>query len=161
MPADRKETIARAAMTLLMKKGVKKLTVKDIVEECHITSQAFYYHFEEIPEPLRWMIEKATDLALQETLAQQSAEDGLRSFFVMAINSMPYVSRGMNSNYSAELAVLLRQYIERFFAAAAEGKSLYAHRPPAEIKFILRYHCNAILGCSRTGPRAILSTSTR
>ena len=49
MPADMKDTIAQAAKSLLMEKGVRKLTVKDIVEECSITRQAFYYHFEDIP----------------------------------------------------------------------------------------------------------------
>ena len=45
-----KKTIAEAASNLLFEKKVKKLTVKDIVEECHITRQAFYYHFEDIPD---------------------------------------------------------------------------------------------------------------
>ena len=43
MPVDMKETIAQAAKTLLMEKGVKKLTVKDIVGECQITRQAVSY----------------------------------------------------------------------------------------------------------------------
>lgn len=44
MAVDMKETIAEAARKLLMEKKVKKLTVKDIVETCEITRQAFYYH---------------------------------------------------------------------------------------------------------------------
>ena len=36
MAADMKETIALAARTLLFEKRVKKLTVKDIVEECQM-----------------------------------------------------------------------------------------------------------------------------
>lgn len=44
MAIDMKKTIAEAASNLLFEKKVKKLTVKDIVEECHITRQAFYYH---------------------------------------------------------------------------------------------------------------------
>jgi len=52
MAIDMKKTIAEAASNLLFEKKVKKLTVKDIVEECHITRQAFYYHFEDIPDPL-------------------------------------------------------------------------------------------------------------
>lgn len=43
-----KEAIAEAARILLLEKKVRKLTVKDIVEECHITRQTFYYHFEGI-----------------------------------------------------------------------------------------------------------------
>ena len=50
MAIDMKKTIAEAASNLLFEKKVKKLTVKDIVEECHITRQAFYYHFEDIPD---------------------------------------------------------------------------------------------------------------
>ena len=34
MPMDMKEIIAEAAKKLLMERNAKKLTVKDIVEEC-------------------------------------------------------------------------------------------------------------------------------
>ena len=50
MPTDMKRAIAEAMQTLLIERHVKKLTVKDIVEQCHITRQAFYYHFEGIRE---------------------------------------------------------------------------------------------------------------
>ena len=42
VPTDMKKNIAEAVLTLLMERHVKKLTVKDIVEQCHITRQAFY-----------------------------------------------------------------------------------------------------------------------
>ena len=42
LPVDMKELIAEAARTLLTDHHVKKLTVKDIVEQCPITRQAFY-----------------------------------------------------------------------------------------------------------------------
>ena len=45
MPIDMKAAICRSASELLTKKRTKKLTVKDIVEECGITRQTFYYHF--------------------------------------------------------------------------------------------------------------------
>lgn len=44
MAVDTKELIAEAVKRLLMQKKVKKLTVKDIVDECSITRQTFYYH---------------------------------------------------------------------------------------------------------------------
>lgn len=40
MPMDMKEIIAEAAKRLLMEQNAKKLTVKDIVEECQITRNA-------------------------------------------------------------------------------------------------------------------------
>ena len=42
MSIDMKETIAETAKYLVSKKQVRKLTVKDIVDECQITRQTFY-----------------------------------------------------------------------------------------------------------------------
>lgn len=93
MAADMKQTIAQAAKTLLMDKNIKKLTVKDIVEECHITRQAFYYHFEDIPALFRWMLERNIEQNLLETQYAENGEARLRKLFLVAINSLPYVKK--------------------------------------------------------------------
>lgn len=146
MPGDMKRAIAEAAQTLLMDRHVKKLTVKDIVEQCHITRQAFYYHFEGIPELLRWMIDGYFEQVMGETLAQKDGEEGLRCFFVMAINAAPYVERGMKSNYGEELKRLLRQCFQRYFTLASEKRNIYPHCTHTQLKVIQRYHSQAILG---------------
>ena len=66
MAIDMKKTIAEAASNLLFEKKVKKLTVKDIVEECHITRQAFYYHFEDIPDLIQWVLYQEMEIVLEE-----------------------------------------------------------------------------------------------
>lgn len=76
MAVDTKELIAEAVKRLLMQKKVKKLTVKDIVDECSITRQTFYYHFEDIPDLLKWVLERGTDKMVEETLTQGNAEKG-------------------------------------------------------------------------------------
>ena len=94
MPAEMKETIARAALQLLTEKHVKKLTVKDIVDQCHITRQAFYYHFENIPTLFCWMMEKNTERTLQNVLAKGSGEKGLRYFLSWPSTPSPMSSAG-------------------------------------------------------------------
>ena len=74
---DMKEVIAGAARKLILEKKVKKLTVKDIVEECQITRQAFYYHFEGIPDLIQWSIGKGVDRLLEETRQQDGPEAAL------------------------------------------------------------------------------------
>ena len=81
MPADMKPTIAQAAMRLLMERGVKKLTVKDIVEECHITRQAFYYHFEDIYDAVRWMFDQEAVALLRQHEGVMLWQDGLLQLF--------------------------------------------------------------------------------
>ena len=66
MPDDRKELIAAAARRLLLRRDGKKLTVTDIVNECHITRQTFYYHFEDIPDLLLWMMKRNLKRNMQE-----------------------------------------------------------------------------------------------
>ena len=146
MAADMKQTIAQAAKNLLMEKNVKKLTVKDIVEECQITRQAFYYHFEDIPDLFRWMIREYTKIMFQEVSSKGNAEDGLRCFFLMAINALPYAKRGMDSNYGDELERILRQYLQEFFVAIAEKHEYYKQCNAADTKIILRYHSLAVFG---------------
>ena len=125
MPTDMKRLIAEAAQTLLLERRVKKLTVKDIVEQCHITRQAFYYHFEGIPELLRWMIDGYFEQVMRETMAQENDEAGLRCFFVLALSAVPYVEHGMKSNYGEELKLLLRQSFQRYFALASRRKNFH------------------------------------
>lgn len=146
MPADMKAAIAEAALSLLIEQRVKKLTVKDIVEQCHITRQAFYYHFADIPELFGWMLEKRTEQMLGETLARGSSEEALRRFFITAINILPYVKRGMDSNYRAELEPLLRRYIQQFFERVAQGMNYYSTCSAAEVRIISRYHSLAVFG---------------
>ena len=76
-------------MTLLMEKNKKKLTVKDIVDECQITRQAFYYHFEDIPELFRWIMERDTERLLKDSQLLDDPEQRIRYFFLEAINACP------------------------------------------------------------------------
>ncbi|WP_394980309.1 TetR/AcrR family transcriptional regulator [Candidatus Allofournierella excrementavium] len=146
MPANMKNLIAEAAKTLLIQRHVKKLTVTDIVEECHITRQTFYYHFDDIPDLLRWMADEYFEQVMTEVFAQKNGELGLRCFFVMAINIAPYVEHGMKSNYGDELKRTLRQCFQRYFTRAFEEKDLCPACTRAQLKIIMRYHSQAILG---------------
>lgn len=149
MPADMKETIAEAAKTLLARKGVKKLTVKDIVEECRITRQAFYYHFEDIPALFRWMLEQGAERTLLEAKTLGNGEERLRRLFVVGINALPYMKKGMESNYRDELERFLTQQVLRLFEEVCDEEGLYRSCTRYESRLILRYHSQAILGLLR------------
>ena len=154
MAADMKETIAQAAKTLLMEKGVKKLTVTDIVEECRITRQAFYYHFEDIPGLFRWMLERDAEQTKRQAQAIEDGEARLRYFFVMSLNALPYVKKGMESNYRDELERLLSQYVQRLFEQVCDEEGLYQTCTRFEARLILRYHSQAVMGLLRSWTEA-------
>ena len=143
---DMKEIITEAARKLVLEKKVKKLTVKDIVEECQITRQAFYYHFEGIPDLIQWSIGKGVDRLLEETRQQDGPEAALKYLFVFAINAMPDVRRGVESNYGKEVEQTLRRGAYELFEKIVEEENLYQNYGRQELKLLLRYHSSAILG---------------
>ena len=146
MAGNMKETIAQAAKTLLLEKGIKKLTVKDIVDKCKITRQTFYYHFEDILALSRWMLEHDTEQTLLNAKAFDSGEERLRYLFVMAVNSMPYLKKGIQGVYQSELENLFAQHIQSLFEQICDEENLYSSRSRFEVKLIIRYHSQAILG---------------
>ncbi|MGN1277577.1 MAG: TetR family transcriptional regulator, partial [Floccifex sp.] len=44
--------IMNSFLSLLEKKPYNKITVKDIVEDCQVNRNTFYYHFHDIPDVL-------------------------------------------------------------------------------------------------------------
>lgn len=149
MALDMKETIAEAAKRLMFEKNVKRLTVKDIVAECRITRQTFYYHFEDIPALIQWTLEKDMNQLLQEAYVFEDSEKGLLHCFLVAINAVPYVKKGMQTNYGEELERILEQYVYQLFDQIVESRNLYKNCSRSELNLILRYHSQAILGILR------------
>lgn len=146
MGADMKETIADTTRRLLMKKRRGKLTVTEIVEECNITRQAFYYHFEDVPALIRWILEKDEEKMIREALAQQNAEQGLLYLFRMASAITPYIQRGMRTNYREELQKLLLECCQRFMEKIAEKEQLYPDDSYNDRKLFIRYQSYAMMG---------------
>ena len=154
MASDMKEAIAAAAKKLLMEKEVKKLTVKDIVEECRITRQAFYYHFEDIPDLFHWILERDMERVLSEVKSMDGGEARLRYLFALGINSTPYIKKGMESNYRDELERYLTEYTYRLLERLCDEYGLYQDRSRFEFSLILKYHSQAILGLMKNWTKA-------
>lgn len=149
MAIDMKKTIAEAASSLLFEKRVKKLTVKDIVEECHITRQAFYYHFEDIPDLIHWVLYQEVDVILEECMAEQDIERGIRHFFSLAAQLRPYAIRGIQSSYGDEIGRLLEQFFYDLFQKVVDLQNWYEGYSEKDRQFILHYHCQAVMGLLR------------
>ena len=149
MAIDMKDVIAEAARKLLMDKNIKKLTVKDIVEECNITRQTFYYHFEGIPDLIRWILERGTREVMKEADLQESPEEKLRFFFLTAVNAIPYIKKSMQTNYKEEIEALLTKQFYHLFEQIADENQMYRECMPWQRKLILRYHSLAVMGLLR------------
>ena len=154
MPIDMKAAICSSASELLTKKRTKKLTVKDIVEECGITRQTFYYHFQDIPDLICYMMEQGSKELLENCLAQPTLEDKIRYLLSVALNAHPLIQRTISTSYQSELEPLLLEQFYSFFDQltneSASSSLVSDSLTASQRKLLLRYHSLAFLGLVRT-----------
>ena len=144
--AGMKQRIAEAAAACVLKGNGKRLTVKDIVAECGITRQAFYYHFRDITEMMKWIIERESDRLIESMSGDCEPDERLKKFFRTAVGMAPYVRRGHRTGYGEELERLLEAAILRMFDEMTRAEGLYSGCSYRERELVLKYHSNAVLG---------------
>lgn len=59
MPVDMKSIIADTFLHMVQHGNIDKITVKALIDECHISRQTFYYHFKDIMDVLEWSVQQA------------------------------------------------------------------------------------------------------
>ena len=58
MPPFAKREIKNSFIKLLTERPISQITVKDIVEDCGVNRNSFYYHFQDVYDLLEWMLEQ-------------------------------------------------------------------------------------------------------
>ena len=71
MSLTTKRALAESLKKLLSKRGLDKITVKDIVEDCGVNRQTFYYHFHDIYDLTEWIIQDDAENILSAELNRQ------------------------------------------------------------------------------------------
>lgn len=119
------------------------------MDECRITRQAFYYHFSDIPDLLRWTLCQSEDQVLSAYRDLSDAQGRIRYLLLMAINAKPYVQKGMQSNYGAEIEQILSDRLMDMFARIAGEEGFGRQFSEFERRLMLRYHTQAVIGLLR------------
>ena len=77
MASFTRKAIMAAFVTLLNEKPLDKITIKDIVEECGINRNTFYYHFQDIPDLIEAIAKEESDLIIEKYARVSSYEECL------------------------------------------------------------------------------------
>lgn len=76
-----KRSLAAALKSCLGKKSLSKITVTELVTACNINRKTFYYHFQDIYDLLKWMLEQEAIEVVKKFDLIVNAEEAIR--FVM------------------------------------------------------------------------------
>lgn len=146
MSNDMKLQIAQAGERLLNEKNRKKLTVTDIVEECHITRQTFYYHFKDIPDMIMWNIQRKCNHLSTELSDKKSIEEVVEYCLTIIIEHRQYGEKIMASNYGEIVADLVISTMRKAFLELIEKKQFFPDNTIAEKRMIVTYYSYALGG---------------
>lgn len=124
MPVDMKQTIASAFAQMAQEKNVDKITVKDLVERCNISRQAFYYHFQDLLEVMEWSIRQLVQHAFQNSLNASDPQKAIEAFIRISMQHGDWLMRLLSSQR--------REQVERIFVDAMRSsiKMLISSQKP-------------------------------
>lgn len=81
------KAIEESFVKLLNKMPFDKITVKDIVEDCKINRNTFYYHYDDIYDLLRRVFEKRAAEVLEEGIAKSDWQEGFLRCTLFALEN--------------------------------------------------------------------------
>lgn len=79
MASFTRKAIMDSCVRLLEERPVDKITVKDIVEDCGINRNTFYYHFEDLPTLISEIVREDTQRVVDENISVNSLWECLKS----------------------------------------------------------------------------------
>lgn len=146
MPAFTKKAIADSFLKLLRVKPLDKITIKDIVEDCGINRNTFYYHFEDVPALVEMILREETERVLGEHLGEDSWEEG----FIAAARFALENKKSIYHIYNSVNREVFEQYLnrigldvmERFVGKAAGGFDV----SPEDQKLMASFYRAALTG---------------
>ena len=119
MPADMKNMIAETFLGLACKKSIDKITVKDLAEECNISRQSFYYHFQDILDVLEWILDRGMQKAIEKSITAPTLEEAIAEILNLARDKHDIIEKLHNSQKREFIVKLVldgtRKYLRTLF----------------------------------------------
>lgn len=146
MPADMKRLIAETFFRMVKHGNIDKITVKALIEECHISRQTFYYHFQDIMDVLEWTVRQKTQQLVEQSLQAEDMRSVLKIFVSDAVERFPMLRKLMESQRRAQIEQIMLDGIEVYLKELAESNSHDLAVNYADRELLIRYNACGLVG---------------
>ena len=146
MPKEMKKIIAETYMELVRERDVDKITVKSLIDACHISRQTCYYHFQDIMDVLEWSARQSVQKLVEQSLQAEDIRSALHIFISFTVENYPTLHKLMESQKRGRIEKILLD------AASAYLRELIRYRCPdlsvnfAELDVVLRFSACGLVG---------------
>ena len=154
MPSDMKERIAREFAELARTKSIDKITVKDIVEACHITRQTFYYHFQDLIDVIDWSLRQAMEELVEKSIRIDSREQVIELFLSETVKARGLLRKLLASQLREQTERMIVESVRSYFREMVERRELLQDVSRSDAQVALDFYTFATVGmmleyCSR------------
>jgi probable dihydroxyacetone kinase regulator len=101
-----KKALAASLKKLLLQKPLDKITIIDIVTDCGVNRQTFYYHFQDIYDLIEWLFLDEASVAVAGQKTYETWEQGFLNTFEWALENKALVLNTYRS--------MSREHMERY-----------------------------------------------
>lgn len=140
-----KEAICNAALKLAAKKDIDKITIREITDECHITRQAFYYHFQDVTDMIEWAMQQEISRLAVKNKDCRSLEEVLCHYCEsFIINRKTIVFKVLNSSGYGNAVQKLVESLKVYLLKLLDYSQMESGISVKDGNFLLDYHAWAI-----------------
>lgn len=146
MPNFTRNAIKASFLKLLSQRPLNQITVKDIVEDCGVNRNSFYYHFEDLPSLLGEIVGEQVEVMMKRHPTIVSVEEGCDAIVEFVTQNKRAIYHIYNSlsrdMFERHLMKLCRYVVSSYVGAALAEKRLSAD----DQDVIVHYHCCVCFG---------------
>lgn len=128
MPTFTRKAIIETFLKLLNERPLNKITVKDIVDECGINRNSFYYYFQDLPALAEAVLKDETDRILNGVNNINSLDDCLMTAINLALNNKKAVMHLYRSPsrelYEQHLDSVIEYAVTEYINAVSKDQNL-------------------------------------
>lgn len=143
-----KIALADSLKKLLHVKTLDKITVKDIVEDCGVNRQTFYYHFHDIYDLLGWFFIKEAEKIVGNKKTYTTWHQGFLEAFKYVNNDKKLIINAYNSIGREYLENYLYRIVYGLLKDIVEEKAQGMNVSEEDKKFVADFYKYAFVGLS-------------
>lgn len=141
-----KRALAASLKKLLERQTLSKITVKDIVDNCGVNRQTFYYHFHDVYDLMEWIFDDETEIFLMEKVDTESWDKTINDIFRYMKDNRAFIVNVCHSLNRETLEQYLFRRIYTVIAAYAKKELKGAVVNADDFDFLVRFYSFALIG---------------
>lgn len=147
MPSFTRQAIMKTFVVLLNERPLSQITVKDIVEECGVNRNSFYYYFQDLPSLIEAIFKDEYDRMFAEHARIDTLEECLNIIIDYALKNKKavlHLYRSQNRElYEQHLNSMAEYAVSEYIRILSEENSINPRKDDVE-SIIYFYRCELV-----------------